>query len=292
MAAVSRQEASRSFGASLARLREEAGFSSAYQFYHKNGGRRHFPFTYVHYLRIERKGMLPRPDWLALILTALRLSPGQAGWREFCLAYLRGLLGSENVAAAVLDPLLCRHGEAGAKSQNEGLRWAKSAHAAHLSPRQFAAIASDEAAYWCSEILLNDRGSWSAEDISAALGFPVPDVRSGLKALKSAGLARESSRGKFRARQAGKFYTFPGRLRDMQGDLKRVQAYWERMRRRKGGAACERVELVRAAAGSMQRYIAGLWETLDTANLHATQSAGEDSGLYLIEARVGRLMPF
>ncbi len=279
------------FGERLSRLRAEAGFATAYQFYHRNGGRRTFPFTYVHYLRIEKGAALPRPPWLAVLLTALRLAPGVAGCREMFLAYLRDMLGTQEVYELVLAPLLCRH-DAAASAGGEALRWMKSEHAVHLTEEQFKALACDETVYWCSEILLNDRGAWTAEAAATALGMDVSPVRAALAKLQSAGLARRTPGGRFKSRLGGKFYTFPGRLPGMGASLEKVGRYWERMYKRRGRETLSRVELIRAGEPSAQKYARLLAETLDAANLHATHAKGEDTGLFLIEARVRKLMPF
>ena len=111
------------------------------------------------------------------------------------------------------------------------------------------------------------------EQLSKRLGMSPQPVRAGLKRLKAAGLVRETSPGRFRSRWAGKFYTFPGRLRDMSASLKTVQGYWDRMFKRKGTKMAERVELIRAEEGSIRGYMNGLSETLDAANTWATHSS-------------------
>jgi len=77
----------------------------------------------------------------------------------------------------------------------------------------------------------------------------------------------------------------------MDSALRAVQRHWERMYRKRGAPAFARVELVRAEASAMKRYAASLAEAVDAANLGATHAAGEDTGLYLIEAGIRRLMP-
>lgn len=278
------------FSKCLVRLRREAGFPSAYRFYHSNGGRRTFPFTYVHYLRIEKGVSLPKPAWLARCLTALRLSPGEPGCRELSLSFIRDLLGSEQAFETLLAPLLGR-AEDRRPPGAEALRWLKAHHAVHLSPEQFKTLAGDEATYWCSEVLLNDAGSWTAGELARAAGLEEADARAGLRRLAAAGLARRTTKGRFKARQAGKFYTFPGRLAGMAGALERVRGYWQRRLRREGREVLTRNELVRAESSAMRRYASALAETMDSANAYATHAKGEDTGLYLIESKVSRLMP-
>lgn len=282
----------RAFSACLARRRLEAGYRSAYRFYHGNGGRRHFPFTYVHYMRIERGLKLPRPEWMDRFLSALRLTPGEAGCRELYLAYLKDMLKTPESFELILSPLLCRHAEPSSPPGADAMRWMKAEHSFHLTPEQFAVLASDEATYWCSEALFNDRGSAAAEEIAAAFDLPVKNVRAGLKKLKGAGMARESSPGRFKSRWEGKFYTFPGRVAGMEPALKAIEGFWENMYKKRGASVGERVELVRAEGGSVRNYLAVLSSALDSANSYATQTKGDNTGLYQIEARIRRLVPY
>jgi len=138
---------------------------------------------------------------------------------------------------------------------------------------------------------MSDRGSWSAAELAEVLALEERAVSGALRKLKAAGLVQESSKGRFKSRRAGKFYTFPGRLPGMRVPFKAVRAYWERMFRRKGKEMADRVELVRASEGSVRGYVSGLFEALDAANTLATMEKGEDTGLFLIEAQVRKLTP-
>lgn len=280
------------FSRELAQARRQAGFKSAYQFYHANGGRRHFPFTYVHYLRLENRGRLPRPGWLAVLLLSLRLSPGDAGSRRLHAAYLKDLLDGEENYAAIVGPLVPAGGGVPPGEAAAAMRLVKAEHVVHLTPEQFRAIAADEETYWCSEAVLGDEGGWTPGALAAALGFSAPRVRAGLARLARAGVVRRTASGRYRGRHPGRFYTFPGRLRGMAAPLAAVQGYWERMHRRSGGDVAARVELVRAEDGLMRRYAASLAETVESANAFATRSKGERTSFYLIEGRVRRLLPF
>lgn len=278
------------FSKRLTRARLDAGFKTAYRFYHGNGGRRHFGFTYIHYLRVERRGALPSPDRVSALLSALRLEPGAEARRALCLAYLRDLLGAEPFELIAAPLLRAPSGPPAAGA--EALRWMKAEHAVHLTPAQFKLLARDETAYWCSELLCNDSGSWSPAEATARLDVSEKAAAAALSRLAAAGIARKTAAGRFLARKPGKLYTFPGRLEGMGSALKAVQRHWERMYRRRGTPAFARVELVRAEAAAMNRYAAGLAEAVDAANLGATHAAGEETGLYLVEASVRRLMPF
>ncbi|MBI5594822.1 MAG: hypothetical protein HY928_01905 [Elusimicrobia bacterium] len=89
------------FGRELACARRAAGYPSAYRFYHGQGGRRSFPFTYDHYLRFERGSVLPKPAWMALLLALLGAEREAA--RSLARIYLGALLGGEATRRVILD---------------------------------------------------------------------------------------------------------------------------------------------------------------------------------------------
>ena len=277
------------FHEQLIKARSSAGFDSAYKFYHRNGGRRHFKFTFVHYSRIERGLSLPKPEWLPYIFIALRLLPTEAGSKELLLSYLRAYLGDGHGADYVLGPLLAASvAQSAAGGQMD---WMKAYNSVHLSPEEFSAMAADECSYWCAEALCNDSGAWRPEDLARTLGFPGGKVSRSLEKLKKAGLVVRTSGGSFKCRYQGKFFTYPGRLEGMGKALDAVKAYWAKASA-EGKDFFERVELIRAEDGAVSNYRLHLSQAMDSANAYATHAGGETSGFFLIETRLRKIRRF
>lgn len=277
------------FSQQLIKVRSAAGFATAYKFYHRNGGRRHFKFTFVHYNRIERGVSLPRPEWLQGIFLALRLLPTEAGASRLLIAYLRGLLGGGKNADYVLNPLLS--GMNAVPDPAGPMDWMKANSSVHLSPEEFSAIASSETAYWCAEALCNDSAAWRPEELAVKLGFAPAAVKSALETLGKTGLAVKSAGGKYKCRYQGKFFTYPGRLEGMGKHLDAVKSYWNKAGTN-GRDFFERLELIRAEEGSVSNYRLQLAQTMDAANAYATHSGGETSGFFLIETRIKKIRKF
>ncbi len=280
------------FSDALLRLRREAGFPSAYRFYHRNGGRRHFGFTYVHYLRLEKGAKAPRAEAFGAILKALRLAPAQEGARLLFRSYLMDTLGGRENYELIVGGVREDAPTISPTLAEGGFERLKREHLMHMSPEQFTAVAKDEVSYWTSELLLNDRESWDAEAVSKRLDCPPSAAAAALESLAEVKLLRATSPGRWRTRQPGKFWTFPGRSKGMEPLLERVRGYWDAMARRKGGPFGERLELVRASSSVMRQYMTALHRAVDEANLAATHAKGEDTALFLIEGRVRRLLPF
>jgi len=280
------------FSEALLSLRREAGFPSAYRFYHRNGGRRHFGFTYVHYLRLEKGAKAPRAEAFGAIIKALRLAPAAEGARLMFRAYLLDVLGSPEAYELIVGSVSAGVPSVSPTLAEGGFDRLKREHLMHMNPEQFTAISLDETSYWTSELLLNDNGSWGPKEVAQRLDCSVKDASAALDRLTKAKLLRATSPGRYKTRQPGKFWTFPGRTTGMEPLLDRVRGYWDAMAKRRGGPFGERLELVRASSSVMRQYMSALHRAVDEANLAATHAKGEDTALFLIEGRVRRLLPF
>lgn len=276
------------FSENLKKARAAAGFNTAYKFYHSNGGRRHFGFTFVHYLRVEKGGSFPGPEGLERIFIALRLLPTQGEARELLVSYLRGYLGKG--ADYILNPLLSLEAQPAGGSAGP-MQWMKAHNSVHLDPAEFTAMAASPVSYWCMEALCNDSGAWSPKELAAKLGFEQKKTADALESLRKAGLAVKSGAGKYRCRHQGKFFTYPGRLEGMGPALDAVKKYWAEAGK-SAGDFFERVELVRAEDGAVSNYRLQLAQAMDGANAYATHAGSATSGFFLIETRIKKLRKF
>ena len=186
----------RPFAKTLERLRREAGFPTPYAFYRRNGGRHVFPFTFAYYLKLERGKHLPRPEWLPVLLSLLRIPPSDELYRRFVTDYLRDHFGSDEAYRSLVAPLLAPAAPRGPGQQT--VKRLLSEQAYHLTPAQYKAVVGDEATYWAFECLVNDRGAFSAEDLAAVTGLPKAALAAGLKRLAAHKLAKRAAGGKYR----------------------------------------------------------------------------------------------
>lgn len=275
------------FSKQLIKARAAAGFDTAYKFYHRNGGRKHFAFTFVHYMRIEKGASVPKPVWLERIMLALRLLPTQAEARELLMSYLRAYLGGGSGADYVLAPLF--FGQTAPGAGPDSMTWMKAHSSVHLSPEEFTAMAASETAYWCAEALCSDGDTWAPEELAKKLSLDPKAAAKALEALKKAGLVLKTAAGKYKCRHQGKFFTYPGRLEGMGARLETVNGYLEKAG---GPDFFERLELVRAEEGAMSNYRLQLAQAMDGANAFAAHSAGQNTGFYLIKLRMRKVKAF
>jgi hypothetical protein len=278
------------FAAQLARLRQESGFVTPYAFYHRNGGRRVFPFTFAYYLKVERGDSLPRAVWVPRLLALLRIPPTQALHRSFALAYLADSLGEEAYDALV-GPYLAPAPAAGPATEQLTKRL-MSEQAVHLTAAQASGLAADEAVYWCFECLSNDRAGLTEPELAAATGLGDRALRAGLSRLAALKLAKGRPGGRWKSPLAGRFYTFPRDYPALKRDRERLRALHDAMADRRGADLFTGALLLRAEDGPMRRVAADVAAALETSGAWAVDAGGERTGLYKLEARVRRLTGF
>jgi len=275
---------------SLARLRRESGFPTPYAFYHRNGGKRAFPFTFAYYLKIERGQSLPRPEWLPVLLTLLRIPPTERLYRRFVTDYLRDLFKTEEAYSSVIGPLLRE--EEGPAPKDQAAKRLLSEKAYHVTPEQFRALLHDPATYWSFECLVNDRGTLTPEQIAEATGQPLAKIHKGLERLAGKKLAKKTAKGRWTSPLNKLFYVFPRSYQGFEKDRAKLWTYEDAVSRERGAEVFNGGILMRAEEADMRRSAKTLSDAVETASSFSVEEEGEDTGLYLVQTRVRRLFPF
>lgn len=278
------------FSKSLERLRLESGFTTPYAFYHRNGGRHVFPFTFAYYLKLERGKHLPRPEWLPVLLSLLRIPPSDELYRRFVTDYLRDHFGTEENYRSLVGPLLSSKNE-----KNYGQQTTKrllSEQAYHITPAQYKAIVGDEATYWAFECLVNDRGSFGAEELAAITGLPKAALAAGLRKLAAHKLARRAAAGRFKSPLAGKFYLFPRSFPGLETYRKKLARHIDAMVARRGAVTHESGVMIRAEEGAVHRSIAAMRDALEASTAYSVYDKAEGSGIFLLQIRARKALDF
>ena len=279
------------FAASLMRMRTEAGFNTAYAFFHKNGGRRVFPCTFPYYVRIERGAALPRPEWLPIFMALLRIPPTNVLWRQFIVDYLRDHFGSEEVFQSAIAPLLRPAEVAGV--QQKAVRRLVSGRAYHVTLEQYKVVISDDAAYWCFELLVNERGALTPAELARETGESEADIKAALKRLSAAKLVKAVKGGRWKSPLSGMFYVFPPSTypgSDAGRDKRRT--ILSRMMKRKGATLFNSGVVLSVDEASVRSSIGAFTDAMQTASAYCVYEKGEGTGMYQVETRIRRLLPF
>ena len=277
------------FSGTLARLRREAGFPTAYAFYHKNGGKRTFPFTYPYYAKLERGDSLPRAAWLTLLLGQMRVGPTAGERRALVLDYLRDLFSDDAAFDALVEPLLAA--PAAEPGERAVMKRLLSAQAFHLTPPQMTAVVSSEESYWAFNCLVNNRKSLTAAELAAAAGLPEARTAAALETLRKVKLARPA--GKRWASPASGFWcVYPRGHRGYERDLARLKRHVAAAAKRRGASLMDMGTLVRAEEASVQETLRAVREAIQALSAAAVDSAGRGSAFFVVEAKASRLLPF
>jgi hypothetical protein len=272
------------FARTLSAVRLSAGYRTAYAFYHLNGGRRVFPFTYAYYAKIERGDSLPRPEWLALVLRTMRVI-GVAQRARLAVDYLRDLCGP--AYEELFASLLAAPTEPHPQVMLRNLRGRLAEHATH---EQFLAIAASPEAYGCFMLLVSGGRAMSAGDVARDIGAPEAACAAALRELHGRGLLRRRPGDVFEIAEVGRHYTMP---EDAEAARSRA-----RMRRhaatlfdRAGTEVYDGWVTARLPAAGLNSTVRALQEALQTAvGSEVPGSATSEAPQYLVESRIRKLV--
>ena len=281
------------FSRVFAELRARAGFETAYQFFHKNGGRRAFGCSFQNYLRIEKGSHLPKPERLPHLCRLLRLPLGSEDLRRIVGAYLETWLRGKELADWVLAPFRAPAAPSGplgpgqkalARLVQEGAR--------PVSLEQYEAVMSSAGAYWCFRVLTTSRLPHSLAELEGLLGLPAAEVSKGLSALKRCGIAKARKDGRWQSPLAGRFLVFPDSGLIPEKTMRRVFDYNAAMVKRRGRLVDVRYCGVRADSRQLEGFIPYFREAIRGVNAYAVSEKTEESALFFVEGRVYKLLDF
>jgi len=279
------------FSDTLVRLRKEAGFPTAYRFYHDNGGEPVLKMTYRNYLLTEQGKSLPEMGKLQKLYPALRLPQTTPGAKELIVAWLR-TLGGEEAYKEILEPIITVKAEAaGLSPVHQALRRTLAGQKYYLSPAQFRALVSSFETYKCSLTMGNDTGTWSAADIAKAIRVKTPVAEKSLKDLVKAKLVKEVKKGFYKSRVAGQMLGYPN-LSALEPELLvRFKEYLGKLERT---GTCEWASkgIIRADALALRGLFPLVGASIEAAQTYAVTRKTERSAFFYVIGKVVRLWDF
>ena len=278
------------FGKTLAGIRADAGFPSSYAFYHRNGGRRTFPFTYAYYAQIEAGRSLPRAEWLRLILSLLRVPPTAAAQRRLILDYVRDLVGHEETFEDLVAPLL-KADDVGA-AEKQALRRLISFQSFHMTPEQMRAVVSSPAIYWTFVLLTNNREPLTVAEMAELTGFSAKAVEAASKLLAARRLARRTAGGRWRSALANRYCIMPRNYPGHEADAAKLSEYYDGMLEKKGRDMFGLSIMLRTEQESAMDASRVFREAIEAASASFVQDKGRRTGMFLLQARVRKLLPW
>jgi len=283
-----------SFARAVERLRQKAGFGSARAFFQKCGGAAYFGCGYRQYLNIEKARSAPSSKLMAKIATALKLSESPDDAREFALAYLRSTIGPGELLELFVKSLGLSPPPAGTGKQSaliKGMARHFEARTKLLSQDQANLIWSSKESYWAFMILSNDGGAWDAQRIAEKTGLGVIAIAKVLVRLEKAGLAAKDAYGNYKYPEAGEVLLYP-RAAFYPHGLESLKDHWDAMEEKKGTRLLDRHLFTRASEAEVMAFFPYLLQSLHAADVTTTTREGQDTGFFVIETMVRKMMPF
>jgi len=278
------------FSETLTRLRKEAGYATAYRFFHDNGGAPVFKVSYRNYLMMEQGRNLPVLGRLEKIVVGLHMPFGTPAVRELTKAWLKTMAGEEPYTD-LLEPLFNGASPVRGVSPAEaalGRTLAEKKY--HITMAQVIATVGSFEAYKCFFVLETDTGVWTAEDLAMAVGIKKAAAGRALKDFLKAGLVKAEGEG-YRCKIAGRLVEYPASpafpkavidtLREFRGKLER-----------EGRPEFSVSGMVRADADALRGFYPMLKSSVEASYAFATATKTKRSAGYFISAKVHKLWDF
>ncbi|MFC1523034.1 hypothetical protein ACFL6Y_11555 [Elusimicrobiota bacterium] len=281
------------FSETLVRLRKEAGFKTAYQFYHNNGGKDVFKIAYRNYLKIECGVNLPHLQRLRLFITLLRIPGGSGNANDLVTAWLRTYLCEKDFRVLVRPLISGRTSDREPLPMQETVKRVLADKIHYITPEQMEVFMGSLENYWCHTVLQYDRRPWKAHDLAKELQMKPAAIKKALKKLVKTRTVKEVRKGVFKGVLAGKILQFPSHIAPSEGValVEKQKKYVEAISKRSMPVFIQ-TRVLRADRLAFRNFLPYLSNNITAANAYAISEKTDDSAFYYVEGRVTQLFPF
>jgi len=277
------------FSESLVKLRKEAGFPTAYRFYHDNAGKPVLKFSYRTYLLFEQGEALPPPEALGRISVALKLIPKSPPAGLLASAWLKTMTGEE-AYASIFEPFISIKTEAlGLSPVHKAM--GKFIKKSPISVEQALLILSTYDHYRAFLLLANDEGNWTAEALAKTLGIKAAAAGKILPDLVKKGLAVRVKEGVYTFSHDGVILEFPRAEIMPTGLNDRMREYQAKMLSG-GSLTWRRLNVLRADAQELTAFYPVLSLSMSAATGYGVAEKTKHSAMFAIESKVVKLFDF
>jgi hypothetical protein len=279
------------FSETLVRLRAEAGFPTAYRFFHDNGGDKVLGLSYRRYLLIEQGKNLPLIDKLKKLFYALRLVPQSPNANALVVAWLQVMAGEETYRD-LLHPVIAPQAESkGVSPLHKAIEKNLADNMYHMTPEQFEVALTNPETYLCYQAMLSETGAWAVPDIAKALQLTEPKTRAALKTLAAAKIVKELRKEVYKCPLASRTVVTP-QLNIAGRGLREKMVQYDRELVASGRNEWHSTCMLRADAAVFKGYMPVLNLAVHTAGSYVVTRKTPQSALFLVEGKVTRLRDF
>lgn len=279
------------FSETLTRLRKEAGYATAYRFFHDNGGAPVLRVSYRNYLMMEQGRNLPVLGRLERLLVGLHMPLATPAARELTLAWLKTMAGEEPFRDLV-EPLLSQGVPGGGGSPaEEALRRTLAGQKYHITAEQILAAIASFDIYKCFFMIETDSGVLTAEAMAKAGGMKKAMAARALKDFLKVGLVKAEGKGAYRSKLAGMLVEYPDGPAMPRGVLAKLREYNRRLEL-ESPMEFAVTGMMRADSDVMRGYFPMMKSTLEASYAFSTTKKTKKSAGFLVLSRVHRLWNF
>jgi len=279
---------STSFSDTLIDQRKTAGFSTAYRFYHDNGGKPVLTFSYRKYLLFEQGEALPSPEVLRRLSLALKLIPQSPAAGKLAAAWLKTLAGEE-AYAAVFEPFVLVKASEGMTPLHSAMGKILKRHP--VSVAEALVLLSSYDHYRAFLFLENEASPLSPASFGKILGLKERDATKILLDFAKAGLVKKSKSGAYVCELSNAVLELPRAEILPPGLNDRMREYQAKMMA-SGKLAWRRMKTLRADAVELAGFYPLLSLNMSAASAYEIDEKTKNSAVFAIESRVVKLFDF
>jgi len=278
------------FGATLAKIRKQLGFQSAYKFFKSVGGSKTLGLAFVSYWDIERGKKLPRSWRLKTIMKALNIDMCSEKARELVGAYFQSLSGSEELLK-ILTACPARPADLTSRELAESaVQKSVDQRNIQLTTEQWRLRNRDMVMLICSNYIINTSGWVTIPELAAASGFAPAEIKKALRALAGGGLV-EFSGDKARSHLTGRVVQLPPRNAENKDVYASSIRLWNDWIKNCACVASKRMT-VRMSKTDMSIYRQHLAKAVDISTLYENPDADKQgSAIYFVDASMYKVLP-
>ncbi|MCX5792843.1 MAG: hypothetical protein NTY45_11620 [Elusimicrobia bacterium] len=279
------------FSAALIKARKEAGFPTAYGFYHDNGGASSFKMSYRTYLSVEQGETLPAFEKLHAFLLALRLTLSTPPANKLVISWLQTMAGEKSYDL-VLKPLIsAATGGRNISPLHEAAKRTLTQKRYNITPEQFRAILTDFDTYLCSVAMTNDTGVWSAEDMAKDLKLKVPAAAKALETLAKAKILKRVDKDHYKCPLTDITMVYP-HLGSVDPELRSRLLSYHKQLADSGKQVWSQGITIRADSADFPNFFPLLEQDMETGSSYNTIEKTPTTALYNIESKITKLRDF
>jgi len=279
------------FSKALIKYRKEAGFKTAYQFFHSNGGKPFFKISYRMYLLTEQGKLLPPFKSIGTYMHALRLFPQSYDGIVFVTAWLKTTVG-EDPFAELLAPLITLPKETSITSSlHKAVAKLLTEKKFYMTRAQVTVVTRNKGTYLCWAALNNDTGNWTSKTLAEAIGLSLPEAKRIILEFAGVKLIKRQRDGSYKCPMAGAVVEYP-RMDILHSDIQKKILGYQSELAASGRPTYLRLGILRASLLEIANCYPLLSLNVSTAATYAITEKRKDSALFTVECKVTRIRDF